>query len=164
MLCHTPCNRGPVWSEQWPLPHLKSATAQRRLRASLHWVFNTLMCFLMERCESCYSPGNFVDPSTGRVGVGSGGGGGVMWRDGDILCWPSKLTKDKSVTKYKYFSLRANVFWKIWMAFDKMNETGKVNRIWVIYNCYLPLISQIEHFCTSEFVMLENKTMGISHS
>ena len=37
-----------------------------RLRASLHWVFSTLMCFLKERCESHHSPRNFVDSSTGR--------------------------------------------------------------------------------------------------
>ena len=36
-----------------------------RLRASLHWVFSTLMCFLNERCESHHSPRNFVDSSTG---------------------------------------------------------------------------------------------------
>ena len=37
-----------------------------RLRASLHCVFSTLMCFLNERCESHHSPRNFVDSSTGR--------------------------------------------------------------------------------------------------
>ena len=37
-----------------------------RLRASLHCVFSTLMCFLNERCESHHSHRNFVAPSTGR--------------------------------------------------------------------------------------------------
>ena len=37
-----------------------------RLRASLHWVFSTLMCFLNERCESHHSPRIFVDSSTSR--------------------------------------------------------------------------------------------------
>ena len=37
-----------------------------RLRASLHCVFSTLMCFLKERCESHHSPRYLVDSSTGR--------------------------------------------------------------------------------------------------
>ena len=47
-------------------PHFKWATTRMRLRASLHRVFSTLMCFLNERCESHHSPRNFVDSSTGR--------------------------------------------------------------------------------------------------
>ena len=47
-------------------PHFKWATTRMRLRASLHCVFSTLMCFLNERCESHHSPRNFVDSSTGR--------------------------------------------------------------------------------------------------
>ena len=47
-------------------PHFKWATTWMRLRASLHCVFSTLMCFLNERCESRHSPRNFVDSSTGR--------------------------------------------------------------------------------------------------
>ena len=42
------------------------ATTRMRLRASLHWVFSTLMCYLKERCKSHPSPRNFVDSSTGR--------------------------------------------------------------------------------------------------
>ena len=48
-------------------PHFKWATTRIRLRASLHCVFSTLMCFLKERCESSHhSPRNLVDSSTGR--------------------------------------------------------------------------------------------------
>ena len=47
-------------------PHFKRATTRMRLRASLHCVFSTLMCFLNESCESHHSPRNFVDSSTGR--------------------------------------------------------------------------------------------------
>ena len=47
-------------------PHFKWATTQMRLRASLHCVFSTLVCFLNERCESHHSPRNFIDSSTGR--------------------------------------------------------------------------------------------------
>ena len=47
-------------------PHFKWATTRMSLRASLHCVFSTLMCFLNERCESHHSPRNFVDSSTGR--------------------------------------------------------------------------------------------------
>ena len=47
-------------------PHFKWATTRMRLRASLHCVFSTLMCFLNDRCESHHSPRNFVDSSTGR--------------------------------------------------------------------------------------------------
>ena len=47
-------------------PHFKCATTRRRFRASLHCVFNTLMCFLKERCESHHSPRNFVESLTGR--------------------------------------------------------------------------------------------------
>ena len=36
-----------------------------RLRASLHCVFSTLMCFLNDRRESQHSPRNFVDSSVG---------------------------------------------------------------------------------------------------
>ena len=44
----------------------KWATTRMRLRASLHCVFSTLMCFLNERWESHHSPRNFVDSSTGK--------------------------------------------------------------------------------------------------
>ena len=47
-------------------PHFKCTTTQWRFRASLHCVFNTLMCFLKERCESHHSPRNFVESSTDR--------------------------------------------------------------------------------------------------
>ena len=47
-------------------PHFKWATTRTRLRASLHCIFSTLMCFLNERRESHHSPRNFVDFSTGR--------------------------------------------------------------------------------------------------
>ena len=47
-------------------PHSKWATTRMRLRASLHCVFSTLMCFSNERCESHHSPRNFVDSSTDR--------------------------------------------------------------------------------------------------
>ena len=47
-------------------PHFKWAATRMRLRASLHCVFSTLMCFLNESCESHHSPRNFVDSSTGR--------------------------------------------------------------------------------------------------
>ena len=47
-------------------PHYKWATTRVRLRASLHFVFSTLMCFLNEMWESHHSPSNFVDSSTGR--------------------------------------------------------------------------------------------------
>ena len=74
MLNHTQCNRSPAWTEQWPgtvsevsqSPHFKWATTRMRLRASLHCVFSTMMCFLNEMCESHHSRRNFVDPSTGR--------------------------------------------------------------------------------------------------
>ena len=45
-------------------PYFKWATTRMRLRASLHCVFSTPMCFLIERCESHHSPRNFVDSST----------------------------------------------------------------------------------------------------
>ena len=47
-------------------PHFKCAITQRRLRASLHWVFSALMCSKKVMCESHHSPRNFVDSSTGR--------------------------------------------------------------------------------------------------
>ena len=47
-------------------PHFKWATIWMRLRASLHCVFTTLMCFLNEGCESHHRPKNLVDSSTGR--------------------------------------------------------------------------------------------------
>ena len=74
-LYHTQCNRSPAWSEQWPgtasevclsPTHFKWVTTRMSLRASLHCVFRTLMCFLNERCESQHSPMNLIDYSTGR--------------------------------------------------------------------------------------------------
>ena len=76
MLCHIQCTHSPAWSEQWPgtasevclclLPTSnKWATTRMRLRASLHCVFSTLVCFLNEKCESHHSPRNFIDSSTG---------------------------------------------------------------------------------------------------
>ena len=47
-------------------PHFKNATTRGALRASLHCVFNTLMCFLKEKCASHHSPRNAVESSTGR--------------------------------------------------------------------------------------------------
>ena len=65
-----------TWNKQWhgtasgvrlsSPPHFKWATTRMRLRASLHCVFSTLMCFLNERRESHHSPRNFVDSTTGR--------------------------------------------------------------------------------------------------
>ena len=75
MLSHTPCNHSQTWNEQWHgtasrmslfPPDFRWETTRMRLRASLHGVFSTLMCFLNERCESHHSPRNFVDSSTGR--------------------------------------------------------------------------------------------------
>ena len=76
LLCHTQCDRSPAWSVQWPQysiksvslshPHFKWATTPIRFRASLHCVFNALMCFLKERRESHRSSRNFVDSFTGR--------------------------------------------------------------------------------------------------
>ena len=58
-----------------------------RLRASLHCVFSTLMCFLNERCESHHSPRNFVDSSTGRSVFPILTMGGLSARDrGAVKC------------------------------------------------------------------------------
>ena len=58
-----------------------------RLRASLHCVFSTLMCFLNERCESHHSPRNFVDSSTGRSVFPILTMGGLWARDrGAVKC------------------------------------------------------------------------------
>ena len=61
-------NDGPVCIRSVVMspPHFEWATTRMRLRASLHFVFSTLLCFLNERCESHHSPGNFVYSSTGR--------------------------------------------------------------------------------------------------
>ena len=47
-------------------PHFKWATTQIMFRASLHCVFNTLICFLKKWREYHQSPRNFVDSSIGR--------------------------------------------------------------------------------------------------
>ena len=47
-------------------PHFKWATTRMRLRASLHCVFSTMMCFLNVKCESHQSPRIFIDSPTGR--------------------------------------------------------------------------------------------------
>ena len=58
-----------------------------RLRASLHCVFSTLMCFLNERCESHHSPRNFVDSSTSRSVFPILTMGGLWARDrGAVKC------------------------------------------------------------------------------
>ena len=58
-----------------------------RLRASLHCVFSTLMCFLNERCESHHSPRNFVDSSTGKSVFPILTMGGLWARDrGAVKC------------------------------------------------------------------------------
>ena len=58
-----------------------------RLRASLHCVFSTLMCFLNESCESHHSPRNFVDSSTGRSVFPILTMGGLWARDrGAVKC------------------------------------------------------------------------------
>ena len=68
-----------------------------RLRASLHCVFSTLICFLNERCESHHSPRNFVDSSTGRSVFPILTMGGLRARDcGALKCmtlhfWAAKL-------------------------------------------------------------------------
>ena len=68
-------------------PHFKWATTRMRLRASLHCVFSTLMCFLNERCESHHSPRNFVDSSTGRSVFPILTMGGLWARDrGAVKC------------------------------------------------------------------------------
>ena len=94
MLSHTQCNHSPAWSEQWPgkasevclsPPHFKWAATRMRLRASLHCVFSTLMCFLNER--SHHSPRNFVDFSTGRSVFPIITVGGLWARDrGAVKC------------------------------------------------------------------------------
>ena len=71
MLCHTQYIHNLAWSEQWsstastvclcPLPTSSVQTTRMRFRASLHWVFRALMCFLKERRESHHSRRNFVD-------------------------------------------------------------------------------------------------------
>ena len=68
-------------------PHFKWATTRMRLRASLHCVFSTQMCFLNERCESHHSPRNFVDSSTGRSVFSILTMGGLWARDrGAVKC------------------------------------------------------------------------------
>ena len=68
-------------------PHFKWATIRMRLRASLHCVFSTLMCFLNERCESHHSPRNFVGSSTGRSVFPILTMGGLWARDrGAVKC------------------------------------------------------------------------------
>ena len=67
--------------------HFKWATTRMRLRASLHCVFSTLMCFLNERCESHHSPRNFVDSSTGRSVFPILTMGGLWARDLDAVKW-----------------------------------------------------------------------------
>ena len=68
-------------------PHFRWATTGMRLRASLHCVFSTLMCFLNERCESHQSPRNFVDSSTGRSVFPILTMGGLWARDrGAVKC------------------------------------------------------------------------------
>ena len=63
-----------------------------RLRASLHCVFSTLMCFLNERCESHHSPRNFVDSSTGRSVYPILKMGGFWVRDrGAVKCTTANL-------------------------------------------------------------------------
>ena len=67
--------------------HFKWATTRMRLRASLHCVFSTLMCFLNEMCESHHSPRNFVDSSTGRSVFPTLTVGGLWVRDrGAVKC------------------------------------------------------------------------------
>ena len=56
-----------------------------RLRASLHCVFSTLMCFLNERCESHHSQRNFVDSSTGKSVFPILAMGGLWIRDRDAV-------------------------------------------------------------------------------
>ena len=70
-------------------PHFKWATTRIRLRASLHCVFSTLMCFLNERCESHHSPRNFVDSSTGKdvFPILTTGGGGGLWPWCTVVQW-----------------------------------------------------------------------------
>ena len=68
-------------------PHLKWAITRMRLRASLHCVFSTLMCFLNERCESHHSPRNFMDSSTSRSVFPILTMGGIWARDrGAVKC------------------------------------------------------------------------------
>ena len=74
-------------------PHFKWATTRMRLRASLHCVFSTLMCFLNERPESHHSPRNFMDSSTGRSVSPVLTMGGLWARDrGAVKCMTLHLS------------------------------------------------------------------------
>ena len=68
-------------------PHFKWATTRMRLRAPLHCVLSTLMCFLNERWESHHCPRNFMDSSTGRSVFPILTMGGLWARDrGAVKC------------------------------------------------------------------------------
>ena len=68
-------------------PHFKWATTRMRLRASLHCVCSSLMCFLNEKCESHHSRRNFVDSSTGKSAFPILTMGGLWTRDcGAVKC------------------------------------------------------------------------------
>ena len=98
MLSHTQCNHSPALSKQWPgtasevclglpHPHFKWATTWKRWRAPLHCLFSTLMCFLIEMCDSHHSPRKFIDSSTGRSVFPIHTVGGLWaWNRGAVKC------------------------------------------------------------------------------
>ena len=82
-------------------PPFKCATTWIIMRASLHWFFGKLMCFLKEGCKYHHSPGHFDDLSAGRsvinpdfvcvVVVDEGGG---IWDGSSLIFSPMQCVPD----------------------------------------------------------------------